>query len=421
MAPSSVVEQRGPRGSHCSITPALQHSNTPSLHHSITPFPLKIAVVGCGAVGSFYGAKLARAGHEVHFLLRSDYDTVRRQGVLIRSLEGDFQVQPQCARRPEEIGPADLVLIGLKTTANEAFAKLLPPLVGSGTAVLTLQNGLGNEEDLARLFPVEQIMGGLCFVCLNRLAPGMIQHIGYGQVILGEFQRQPEPHTHDRAGVRPSPGAATSTSSEIPEHSGVPGRSEAAAPEDGRTPLVRLSCAPTDLAGWFTAAGVACTVTDNLARAHWEKLVWNVPFNGLGVAAVAGFDALAHPSPNPQPSTINPQPSTSAECLTTDKLLADARWARLVRDLMLEVIAAARALGFDVPDAFADQQIERTRTMGAYRASTLIDFERGQPLELQSLFLEPLRQATRARVAMPRLSALCEVLKDLDRRARLAR
>ena len=333
---------------------------------------MKIAVVGCGAVGSFYGARLARAGHEVHFLLRSDYDTVRRQGVLIRSLEGDFQVQPQCARRPEEIGPADLVLIGLKTTANEAFAKLLPPLVGSGTAVLTLQNGLGNEEDLARLFPVEQIMGGLCFVCLNRVAPGVIQHIGYGQVILGEFQRQPEARTHD-------------------------------------------------LAARFCAAGVACTVTDNLARAHWEKLVWNVPFNGLGVAAVAGFDALAHPSPNPQPSAINPQPSTSAECLTTDKLLADARWARLVRDLMLEVIAAARALGFDVPDAFADQQIERTRTMGAYRASTLIDFERGQPLELQSLFLEPLRQATRARVAMPRLSALCEVLKDLDRRARLAR
>ena len=87
---------------------------------------------------------------------------------------------------------------------------------------------------------------------------------------------------------------------------------------------------------------------------------------------------------------------------------------------MLEVIAAARALGFDVPDAFADQQIERTRTMGAYKASTLIDFERGQPLELQSLFLEPLRQATQAGVAMPRLSALCAVLKELDQTAPVA-
>jgi 2-dehydropantoate 2-reductase len=257
-----------------------------------------------------------------------------------------------------------LVLIGLKTTANEAFPKLLPPLVGPGTAVLTLQNGLGNEEDLARLFPVGQIMGGLCFVCLNRVAPGVIQHIDYGQVVLGEFQRQPAPRTHD-------------------------------------------------LAARFSAAGVPCTVADNLAQAHWQKLVWNIPFNGLGVASAAGFDALAQPS-------RDARPSTAQECLTTDKLLADARWAQLARELMLEVIAAARALGLDIQDAFADRQIERTRTMGAYRASTLIDFERGQPLELQSLFLEPLRQATRAGVTMPRLSALCAVLKELDRRAHSA-
>jgi 2-dehydropantoate 2-reductase len=87
---------------------------------------------------------------------------------------------------------------------------------------------------------------------------------------------------------------------------------------------------------------------------------------------------------------------------------------------MLEVIAAARALGYDIRDTLADHQIERTRAMGAYRASTLIDFERGQPLELQSLFLEPLRQATRAGVAMPRLAALCAVLKELDRKAQPA-
>ena len=134
---------------------------------------MRIAVVGCGAVGSYYGAKLARAGHEVHFLLRSDYETVRHQGVLIRSLEGDFQVRPLCAQRPEEIGPAELVLIGLKTTANERLAELLPPLVGPATAVVTLQNGLGNEEQMARLLPAGQVMGGFCFVCLNRVAPGV--------------------------------------------------------------------------------------------------------------------------------------------------------------------------------------------------------------------------------------------------------
>jgi 2-dehydropantoate 2-reductase len=319
---------------------------------------MKIAVVGCGAVGSFYGAKLAHAGADVHFLLRSDYEAVRRQGVFIRSPQGDFRVHPKCARTPEEIGSSELVLIGLKTTANHSFCQLLPPVVGPKTAVLTLQNGLGNEEQLARLFPIEQIMGGLCFVCLNRLQPALIHHIDHGRVVLGEFQRWPEPRTHDVAAL-------------------------------------------------FRNAGIPCTVTDNLARTHWEKLAWNIPFNGLGVASAAGFDAVLRGEAS--------EGSPLTECLTTNKLLADPSWCGLLRELMLEVVAAGRALGFDLPESLADKQIERTRTMGAYKASTLIDFERHLPLELESLFLEPLRQAQKTGVAVPRLAALCHILQQLDR------
>jgi 2-dehydropantoate 2-reductase len=322
---------------------------------------MKVAVVGCGAVGSFYGARLARVGHEVHFLLRSDYETVRRKGVLVRSPQGDFRVQPKCARLPEQIGPSELVLLGLKTTANPEFERLLPALVGPATAILTLQNGLGNEEQLARLFPIEQILGGLCFVCLNRLEPGLIHHIDHGQIIIGEFQRWPEPRTHD-------------------------------------------------LAGAFRNAGVPCAVSDNLARAHWEKLTWNIPFNGLGVASAAGYEAVISQKPESRASV----PQVIGPCLTTDRLLADDNWLRLVRELMLEVSAAARALGLGVQDTIVDRQIERTRTMGAYKASTLIDFERGQPLELESLFLEPLRQAQMAGVTVPRLGSLCRVLQQLD-------
>ena len=318
---------------------------------------MKIAIVGPGALGSYYGAKLCRDGQEVHFLLRADFDRVRRRGVLIRSPEGDFRARPRCARAPEDIGVADLVLIGLKTTANDQFPRLLPPLVGPRTAVCTLQNGLGNEEQLAALFPAEQILGGLCFVCLNRVEPGVIQHLDHGRVVLGEFRRWPEPRTQD-------------------------------------------------LAARFRHAGIPCKVTDDLARAHWEKLVWNIPFNGLGVASRAGLDAVLAGRVDP---AAPPRP-----CLTTDQLLADDRWLALVRELMLETIHAARALGLAVAEAEADTHIARTRTMGAYRASTLIDFERGQPLELESLFLEPLRQARRAGVATPRLESLCGVLRALN-------
>jgi len=317
---------------------------------------MKIAVIGCGALGSYYGARLARDGQEVHFLLRSDYDVVRRRGVSIRSPEGDFNVRPRCAKSPEEIGPVDLVLIGLKTTANDQFTALLPPLVGPHTAILTLQNGLGNEEQLAALFPSEQILGGLCFVCLNRIKPGVIQHIGHGRVVLGEFQRWPEPRTHDIASMI--------------RHSGVP-----------------------------------CEVTDNLARAHWEKLVWNIPFNGLGVASSAGLDAM-------QRGEFNPA-SPRQPCLTTDRLLDDPSWYKLLRELMLEIVHVASALGLKIPDHVVETQIERTRPMGAYRASTLIDFDRGQPLELTSLFLEPLRQAQAAGVSTPRLAALCRILQSI--------
>jgi len=321
--------------------------------------PVKIGVVGCGAVGSFYGAKLAYAGSEVHFLLRSDFDIVRRKGVFIRSPRGDFHVQPKCARQPNEIGPCDLVLIGVKTTANETFARLLPPLVGPRTAVMTLQNGLGNEEQLAQLFPIEQILGGLCFVCLNRIEPGVIHHIDHGQVVIGEFQRWPEPRTHD-------------------------------------------------IATLFRNAGVPCSVTDNLARAHWEKLTWNIPFNGLGVAGAAGLEPLTTSNPR---SNI---PAKLGPCLTTDKLLADPAWAGMVRELILEIVHAAAALGYNLSETLVDKQVERTLTMGAYKASTLIDFERGQPLELRSLFLEPLRHAQNADVPVPRLKALCHVLGKLD-------
>jgi len=320
---------------------------------------MKIGVVGCGALGGYYGAKLCRDGQETHFLLRSDFEVVRRQGLHVQSVETDFRVKPKCARAAEEIGVCDLVLIGLKTTANDQFPKLIPPLVGPRTAVITLQNGLGNEASLAALVGAEKILGGLCFVCLNRLEPGVVCHLAHGTVIMGEYQRWPEPRTHQ-------------------------------------------------IASLFRHAGVACKVTDDLERAHWEKLVWNIPFNGLGVASAAGHETVSFPR------AAVPIPRSLGPCLTTERLLADPRWEKLVRELMLEVIATANALGLRIPESVAEMQISRTRAMGAYKASTLIDFERGQPLELQSMFLEPLRRARQAGVATPRLQALCQVLERLD-------
>lgn len=318
---------------------------------------MKLAVVGCGAVGSFYGARLCRAGAEVHFLLRSDYAVVRREGVRILSVDGDFGARPHAARTPEEIGPCDVVLVALKTTANDQFPHLLRGLVGPETRVVTLQNGLGNEERLAELFGPERVAGGLCFVCLNRIAPGVVRHTAHGLVVLGNFRR----------------------------------------PADARL---------QQLADWLARAGIRVRVTDDLERAHWEKLVWNVPFNGLGVAGGVGYEAFVRGEVPPG--------RDRRRTLPTDALLADPRWLALVRELMGEVIAAARAQGYDLADRLIEDNLDRTRCMGAYKASTLLDFEHGRPLERESLFEEPRRRARARGVATPRLDSLCEVLRQLE-------
>lgn len=321
---------------------------------------MKIAVVGAGAVGIYYGAKLFRAGHDVRFLVRSDYAQAAERGFSVLSPEGNFQIRPPVARNAEEIGNSELVIVALKTTANHQFPQLVPPLLGPETLILTLQNGLGNEADLASLFGRNRILGGLCFVCLNRVAPGVVRHIAHGQIVMGEFERPPLPRTRE-------------------------------------------------LASTFGQAGIHCRLADNLERAHWDKLTWNIPFNGLGVASSAGYDAVVAGKTNPGPTV---------PCLTTDRLLSESRWAGLVRELMAEVIAIADALGLGLPPNVADEQIDRTLKMGAYKPSTVLDYEEGRQIELETLFLRPLASARAAGVPAPRLTALCAVLEELDAKRR---
>ena len=318
---------------------------------------MKIGVIGCGALGSYYGALLSRLGEEVHFLARSDFEVIHQRGVQILTPTGDFVARPSVAKTPEAIGHCDLMIIGLKTTANDQLPRLLPPMLGRHTLVLTLQNGLGNEEALAELVEAERILGGLCFVCLNRIEPGVVRHTGYGHVLLGEFQRPPQQRTHD-------------------------------------------------LAALFVRAGVKCSVAENLEEAHWEKLVWNIPFNGLGTASAAGYDAVVS---GEVPANWRAQP-----CRTTDLLLDSGSWEELVRELMSEVIRTAQAIGLGLQASLAEKQIGRTRSMGAYKPSTLIDYERGKPLEVQTMFLNPLKRAGELGVPAPRLQALASVLASID-------
>ena len=136
----------------------------------------------------------------MHFLLRSDYEAVRKRGLRIRSKKENIHVAKVNAyRSTQEIGPCDLVIVAVKTTSNSELPPLIPPLLGERTMILTLQNGLGNEEFLAEHFGAERILGGLCYISLNRTAPGVVERFDAGRLAIGEYRGYPQPRTHDIA------------------------------------------------------------------------------------------------------------------------------------------------------------------------------------------------------------------------------
>ena len=300
-----------------------------------------VAIVGAGAIGCYYGARLALAGVDVRFLLRSGLERILEQGITLRERDGERRLKEVAAfADPADIGPVDLVVVTLKTTANAALARLLPPLVGPATAVLTLQNGLGTEEEHAALVGAERMLGGVCFIGVVRESPGEL--VGFhtpGAIELGEFERP--------AGTR-----------------------------------------ARDVAALFSRAGVRTQAVDNLTEARWRKLIWNIPFNGLAIAAGG---------------------------LTTDRILADPALTAEVRGLMDEVAAAGRRLGCEISDAFVQRQIDVTRPMGPYRPSSLVDFLAGREVEIEAIWGEPLRRAQAVGLPMPRLATLHERLRSLAR------
>ena len=194
-----------------------------------------VAVIGAGSIGSYYGARLAEAGHDVRFLMRRDYHAVRTTGLKITSPDGDFTLtNPSVALNSEQIGPVDWVLCTLKATSVDEAQELVQPCVTADTRILVLMNGLGIKERFAEWFDSNRIFGGMAFTCINRGEPGYVHHLAHGPITIGHLRNDP----------------------------------------------VELE---TALALW-TRSKVKVTTSPSLRCARWEKLCWNIPFSGLCVA-----------------------------------------------------------------------------------------------------------------------------------------
>ncbi len=207
------------------------------------------AIIGTGALGGFYGARLQRAGCMVHFLLRRDADLVRQQGILCESKDGDFTLaQVNAWDDPRQVPPCDVAVVALKATQNAVLPQILPQVLKADGVVLVMQNGLGGEEWCAETVGPDRVLGGLCFLCAHKVGPGHIRHLDYGYIELGEYGE-----------------------------GGIP---------RGLTPRMEA------IAGDFRSAGIRAEMSADLLLSRWKKLVWNIPYNGLSVVLNARTDEL---------------------------------------------------------------------------------------------------------------------------------
>ena len=298
---------------------------------------MRYAVIGTGAIGGYYGCKLARSGQEVHFLLHSDYEYVRTNGMQVDSCDGSFTLPSVNAYRSTKVMPeVDVVLVCLKSTRNHLLKELLTPLVHDGVLVVMIQNGIGIEEDVERLFPNIQLVAGLAFICSAKTEPGRVSHQCYGSINFGNYSCRDEERFHQ-------------------------------------------------LVADFTDAGVKAGVVE-YHEARWKKAVWNMPFNGMTVA-------------------LNTQ---------TDCLLKNPSTRALIREQMMEVIGAARALGVTIDEQFVDQMIQTTDVMTPYSPSMKLDFDFHRPMEIDYLYTRPIAEARKAGFRMPKLEMLEAELRFLE-------
>ena len=299
------------------------------------------AILGTGAIGGYYGGRLAKAGFPVHFLAKSDYKEIKNQGLMVRSVEGDFHLpQVHVSQNFKALPKCDVIVVSWKTISNGFLEEVLPSIAKPETVVLMLQNGLDPEAQAQKVLPNHTVFGGLCFICSTKTGPGEIEHLDYGAVRIGQ-------------------------------HKPVLQKNHTTLPQ---------------LVEDFHAAGIQATAEDDLRKARWEKLVWNIPFNGLAALLKSN----------------------------THQLMSHIYSQTLVKSLMTEVAQVSKSDGYPVSANFMEKMIANTQSMKPYRPSMLLDRLQQRPMELESIYQEPIAIARDNGLDLPQMEFLMNSLYFLQ-------
>ncbi|MFQ5916672.1 MAG: ketopantoate reductase family protein [Candidatus Binatia bacterium] len=269
----------------------------------------RIAVMGAGAVGGYFGARLAASGQEVAFIARGRHlEAMRQQGLKVKSNQGDLHVPSLFTSNPEEVGPVDLILFCVKSHDTEEASRSMAPLVGEKTSILSLQNGVDNPDKIAAHWGKERTLAGAAYIGAQVSAPGTIEHRAAGRITLGEL-------------------------------------------DGGVTQETKAFC---DL---FNKAQVPCTISAEIRKVLWGKLVWNAPF--CAIASITGT--------------------------TVKEIIESVSLKNLAVGCMEEVREAARSQGINLGPSIVVETLSLSHSLGDFKPSMLQDLEAGKPLEYEAL------------------------------------
>ncbi|MFW6040638.1 MAG: ketopantoate reductase family protein [Thermoplasmatota archaeon] len=195
---------------------------------------MKVCVMGAGAIGGYFGGRLAKSGMDVIFIARGEHlKAMKESGLKVRSkVHENFSISVNATDAPDDIGLVDLVLFTVKAHDTEEAAKDIKPLVGEDTTILSLQNGIDNEEILAQMYGEDKVVGGVAYILANVDEPGVILHETLGRVEIGEIS-----------------GKITNRIKEIKNV--------------------------------FEEADIRCDISKNIEKVLWRKLAFNCALNAM--------------------------------------------------------------------------------------------------------------------------------------------
>jgi len=258
---------------------------------------VRIAVMGAGAVGGYFGARLAAAGHHVAFVARGKHlHAMVKEGLKVKSFQDDLQVRSLFTSDPKEIGPVDLALFCVKSYSTEEAGKQLEPLFKEDTKILSLQNGIDNPDRLAALWGKERTLAGVVYIGAQISEPGVIEHAAGGKIVMGELD----------GGV----GEGTKRVQQI-----------------------------------FSEANVPCAISAEIRKVMWTKLVWNAPFCALACLARATVKEIT------ESDSLR---EIALECMEEVREAAKCQGIELGPSVLDEAMSLSRSIGDFKPSMLQD-------------------------------------------------------------------